>query len=106
MRRKVDEERGPRMTDINIIIELRLNRSKMPWELFLKYETDGSDHLEETFTESSEFGVFSSQEKINNKVRKKSRIWITPGIIKCYMKKMIIIVYLYKSRISKTLINQ
>ena len=30
MRRKVDEERGPRMTDINIVIELRLNRSEMP----------------------------------------------------------------------------
>ena len=58
MRRKVDEERGPRMTDINIIIELRLNRSEMPWELFLKYETDGSDHLEETFTESSEVCFF------------------------------------------------
>lgn len=51
----MDEERGPRMTDINIIIELRLNRSEMPLELFLKYEIDGSDHLEETFTESSEF---------------------------------------------------
>lgn len=73
MRRKVDEERGPRMTDINIIIELRLNRSEMPWELFLKYETDGSDHLEETFTESSEvcFFFFPSQEKANNNIKKK-----------------------------------
>lgn len=71
MRRKVHEERGPRMTDINIIIELRLNRSEMPWDLFLKYETNGPDHLEETFTESAEFGVFFSQEKTNNKVKKK-----------------------------------
>ena len=64
-------ERGPRMTDMNIAIELRLNRSERSMRVFLKYETDGSDHFEKTFTQSAEFGFFFSAEKMKNKVKKK-----------------------------------
>lgn len=60
-------ERGPRRTDMNIAIEPRLNRSERSMRVFLKYETDGSDHLEKTFTQSAEFVVFFRAEKMKTK---------------------------------------
>lgn len=64
-------ERGPRRTDMNIAIEPRLNRSERSMRVFLKHETDGSDHLKKTFTQSAEFAVFFRAEKMKNKVKKK-----------------------------------